>query len=53
MKRKVNESGFIDSRVDENKIYPYTSKNQGRMLINDDDIDEENQTHYQQPLKNE
>lgn len=52
LKRKVNESGFIDSRVDENKIYPYTSKNQGRMLINDDDVEDDNQTYYQQQLKN-
>lgn len=36
LRRKMNESGAIDSRVEENKIYSYTSKNQGRMLINDD-----------------
>lgn len=49
----MNESGVIDSRVDENKIYPYTSKNQGRMLINDDEADEDNQTYYKQLNKNE
>lgn len=31
----MNESGGIDTRFDDNKVYPSTSKNQGRMLINE------------------
>lgn len=35
LRRKTNDSGGLDPRFDDNKIYPSTSKNQDRMLIND------------------